>query len=155
DRLREVGLLYSKDQAYTARYFPLLIILAVLAFGGIKLLVGLARNKPVGFLVVGLAVTAIVGLIITLRPIFRNRRGDAVVDTLKEHHVALKLTAESNQAQLTGRDLALAIGLFGMGILTYGALDELRRGFFPKGGSSCGSSCGGGSCGGGGGGCGG
>jgi len=82
------------------------------------------------------------------------------VRNLRRTNAALRTSAAAAAAGLAGADLALAIGLWGPGVLSGSPLDDVRRLLRPagsgSGGGDGGSSCGGSSCGGGcGGGCGG
>lgn len=94
----------------------------------------------------------------------RTRRGQYALRHLRQTNAALRSSAVAAAATLAGADLALAVGLWGAGVLTGSPLDSLRMALRPStasgsdgsgGSGSCGSS-GGSSCGGGcGGGCGG
>jgi uncharacterized protein (TIGR04222 family) len=154
-RLKEQGLVVADGPGRGARWLPLLLVLAVAAFGLIKLGVGLGRHKPVGFLAVAVVATALIGVLAFGRPVLRSRRGDRVLAELKRKHAALEATAQRRPSGLSDADMALAVGLFGVGILAVGPLADLRATLHPPTGSGggCGSGCGGG--GGGGGGCGG
>jgi uncharacterized protein (TIGR04222 family) len=157
-RLLEHGLLVSEGQGAVARWLPLALVLAVAVFGLVKVVVGLERHKPAGFLVAACVGTALVAMIGFGRPVLRSRRGDRVLAELKRKHAALEATAQRRPAGLSDADMILAVGLFGVGILTVGPLADLRATLRPPTGSGggCGSGCGsGGGCGGGGGGCGG
>ena len=167
ERLEQHELLVTRGQAEIARIVPLLLIAAVIGIGCIKIMVGLSRQKPVAFLVVGCAATAIVGGIAFGRAVHRSRRGDAALSELMVENSALQFQGARNGDSLASDDVALAVGVFGFSILQSGPLAELVTVFKPKppaGGGSCGSGsscgggggCGGGGCGGGGcGGCGG
>jgi uncharacterized protein (TIGR04222 family) len=167
ERLQQHGLLVSDSQSTRARWLPALLLLGVALFGLIKLCVGLARGKPnVGFLVVFIFVTLGVALVgFALRRVHRSRWGDKVLARLKADHAALQTSAASQPGGLTGADLPLAVGLFGVGILAMGPLARLHKMLTPPPGAGGGdaSGCGGGDggggggggCGGGGGGCGG
>jgi uncharacterized protein (TIGR04222 family) len=130
------------------------------AVGTTKIMVGLSRHRPVGFLVV-----LVIALVMWARSVAkaprRTTRGDAVVDDAKRRYAALEVTAGSAPVQLSARDMSLAYAMFGAAILapTLAALmpsyqRSLLVGTTSSWISSCGSSCGGG-CGGGCGGCGG
>lgn len=169
--LEETGLSITPGQAWAARLLPALLLWGLTLFGAIKIGVGLARGRPIGFLLAGCVATFAVGLIFLCRRPWRSRRGDAALAELRRDHAALGTAARSNSDRLNGADLALALGLFGVGVLGAGALGGLRELLRPSrssaGGSNsssaCGSGgevggggCGGGGCGGGGcGGCGG
>jgi uncharacterized protein (TIGR04222 family) len=165
-RLQELGLLVWDGRARAARFVPFFLVLSVALFGAVKVAVGLSRHKPVGFLVVLCLLTVVVASAGFLRRVHRSRRGDRTLKQLREKHAALHYAAKARPQALAGIDLPLALGLFGLGVLAGGPLDELRTALRPPAGSSgCGGGCGssgggcggggGGGCGGGGGGCGG
>jgi uncharacterized protein (TIGR04222 family) len=158
-RLKELGLVVEDSQARWARWLPLLLMLSLLLFGVIKIGVGVARHKPVGFLVAASVGTLVISLVGFARHVHRSRRGDRVLAQMRKDNAALQTAAGRNAKQLAAPDLTLALGLFGMAILASGPLADLHTALRPPAGSSgCGSGCGGGGCGGGGcggGGCGG
>ncbi|NEO20691.1 MAG: TIGR04222 domain-containing membrane protein [Moorea sp. SIO4A5] len=181
DRLTDLNLLLTEDQGKSAQQYPALPLFAVLLLGISKIIVGISRHKPVGFLIILCAMTAIMGLFFLVVPVKRSRYGDTVLGNLKVKHRMLQNAQNHSQ-------LALAFALFGSTVLSQNGLQNLRKVFNPPshsgnsggfggggfggggsscggGGSSCGggdsgcggggSSCGGGGCGGGCGGCGG
>ena len=163
-RLQHLGLVVADDGAVLARFVPLLLLLVVPAFGFIKIMVGLSRDRPVSFLVVLCIVSFVVALVGFARAVVRSRRGDRALALLKEANAAMETSAQRRPEALAGDDLVLALGLFGMGVLAGGPLADLQAALRPKPGAASwggtcgsGSSCGGGGCGGGcgGGGCGG
>ena len=122
-------------------------LLALIAFGAIKLMVGLSRDRPVGFLVVLLIATAILA-VIRWRAIDRcTRAGRAALARVRQE-------AERIKAAPTRQEMATAVALFGTAVLAGSAFAPLHT---LRAGSSAGSGgCGGGGGdGGGGGGCGG
>ncbi len=174
-RLQDLGLVLSTDQAWMARFVPLVLMLLVTFCGVIKVFVGVSRGRPVSILVVLCVLSVIVACVSVGRSVFRSRRGDQALALMKDENAALKYQAGERIAQLDGDDLVLALALFGTGVLVGGPLAELHSAlrptpaaaesgssswsFFSCGSSGCGASgCGGGGgCGGGcgGGGCGG
>jgi uncharacterized membrane protein YgcG len=148
-------------------------VLGILGFvflvGVGKVFVGLARGRPVLGLLLLLGMTLLIALILAMNPPRRTLRGDLVLERLTNEHVSLKTTAQAGGAGLHGRELVMALGLFGLGavqVLENLDLRDALRGFEtnPLGGGasscggsggSCGGGGGGGGCGGGGGGCGG
>ncbi|NET84114.1 MAG: TIGR04222 domain-containing membrane protein [Moorea sp. SIO1F2] len=169
DRLTDLNLLLTKDQAQSAQQYPALPLFAVLFLGISKIIVGISRHKPVGFLIILCVITAIIGLFFLVVPVNRSRYGDTVLANLKVKHRMLQNAQNNSQ-------LALAFALFGSTVLSQYGLEDLLKVFNPPshsgnsggfggggfggGGSSCGgggSSCGGGDsgCGGGGSSCGG
>jgi uncharacterized protein (TIGR04222 family) len=169
-RLQELGLLVPDDAARTARLLPLLLVLAVTLFGVIKIFVGLSRSRPVVFLI-GLCVVSAVAAVAGFgRAVHRSRRGERMLVRIRRDNAALEYQAGRRVDELSGDDLVLGLGLFGLGILAAGPLADLRTAIRRHadssssawgwwgggcGGGSCGGGCGGGGCGGGCGGCGG
>jgi uncharacterized protein (TIGR04222 family) len=155
-RLRKLGLVVGR-----VPLLPPAVMLGVALFGLIKVVVGAARDKPVGFLVLACIGTVLVALKGFGRPVHRTRRGDRVLAQLKREHAALRETAGARRGDLPSADLSLAVGLFGLGLLAKGPLTGLQTLLRPPsppagGGDGVGGGCGGGGCGGGGcGGCGG
>lgn len=164
-RLQQTELVCNDARATVGRLLPTLLVLAVAGLGVVRITIGVAHGRNVGYLVVLTIVTVIVGLVGFARRPHRSKRGDRALDQLKEDNSALEATAAQRADALAGEDFALAVGLFGMGVLAGTPLASLRTALLPppstSGGSSCssssscGSSCGGGCGGGGCGGCGG
>ena len=160
--LEQKGLLLTAEERGRSRFMPALPLFALAGFGAIKVAVGIARDRPVVFLVL-LCIGAVVGAVVTMliRP-FRTRRGEEVLQNLIQRNAALKVNTSASLATLGGADVPMAVGLFGVGILATGPLADISTTLRPPnsgGGSGCGGSSGcgsGGGCGGGGcGGCGG
>ena len=171
-RLQTLGLVLTNEQAALSRYLPGLILLAVSVFGGIKIAVGLSRHRPVGFLVVLCALSLVVAFAFFRTAVLRTRRGDRALKMLRLRNAALRTSARRGVTRLQSADVAFAVGLFGMAILSGGPLATVAaalrpgassaggggNGFFGGdsfGSSDTGSGGGGGGDGGGGGGCGG
>jgi uncharacterized membrane protein YgcG len=140
-------------------------VMAVVA--GIKIAIGLSRNRPVSFLVL-----LAIGFFAVAAVMTRGRRtvlGDRVLGDLTALFDALRERADELRPNTTTGELALLMAVFGVGAVPVGAFPFVRAFIRPATtntsscgtsgcGSSSGSSCGGGgsSCGGGGcGGCGG
>ncbi|NEQ89076.1 MAG: TIGR04222 domain-containing membrane protein, partial [Moorea sp. SIO2I5] len=83
DRLTDLNLLLTKDQAKSAQQYPALPLFAVLLLGISKIIVGISRHKPVGFLIILCVITAIIGLFFLVVPVNRSRYGDTVLANLK------------------------------------------------------------------------
>jgi len=168
--LRRMGLVMGPAQIGNVRAVPTLIMLAAAVLGGVRLARGMILGRPVGYLIGLLIVTVVLALFFIWRPNPRTRRGQHALRHLRQTNAALRTSAVAAAATLAGADLALAVGLWGPGVLSGSPLDSLRAALRPAGtngsdggwgsgssscGSSGGSSCGGGCGGGGGGGCGG
>jgi len=153
DRLVGRGLLIDEAVGRQMRLWQTLPLLLLLAFGTIKLWIGIIRDKPVGFLFLLLIVTAVGA---GVRYAFLDRR------TRSAHRLVVATRAKSERIRLapTDEEAALGVALFGTEILDGSNWEDFHRmrwastndggsGF----GSGCGSSDGGGGCGGGCGGC--
>jgi uncharacterized protein (TIGR04222 family) len=138
---------------------PLLVALIAPVLGAIKIAVGIMRDKPVGWLVLFCILAAIVAVRRFGQRPQRSRRGETVLARLRQEHAGV----QQGWADGGGRSypVALAIALFGLGVLASSALAQLADGLQPSsssdggGGGGDGGGDGGGGCGGGCGGCGG
>ena len=153
------GWLLAESQARRAMLVPFSIAAVVLALGAAKSVVGLWRHRPIAMLVTMAVIAAIVFAVSFLRRPRRSLAGDRAVAKLKEEHRALEHLTPSLLAAEPSLG-ALAVGLFGVGVLASTALADLQKPLTPQagsanGGCSGGGCSGGGGCGGGCGGCGG
>jgi uncharacterized protein (TIGR04222 family) len=173
DRVRErlimLELLMSPQQDQKARRFSMLPILGLLVLGIAKIIVGLSRGKPVGFLVTMCIVLLIIGLCFGSVPTYRSRYGDRVIKSIRSRMSQKGSTLNDP----LDPELPLIFAVMGMTVLPDAMFGDLKRSLKPQssgnGGGSYGDSgggdsgsgdsgggCGGGGCGGGGcGGCGG
>ena len=155
-RLVAKGLLLDSATQVRLRLTATLPLLLALGFGAIKLLVGVSRGKPVGYLVALLLITAVLGAMRFAKLDRRTREGQQM---LAQERVISERLRRAPQRSEMGRSVAL----FGTAVLAGSALsnfDAMRRNTSGSDGSSgCSGSAGGdggGGCGGGGcGGCGG
>jgi uncharacterized protein (TIGR04222 family) len=163
ESLEERGLLVAAARRTWVRLVPTLVCLSLVLFGLGKIVVGIDRQRPVAFLIVLVAFTALWALGMCLLPVERSRRGDDLLRRLRTRNAALKTTLQTAPTAAGGDDTALAVALFGTAILVGGPLNDLARATRPHpaagaggdgGGCGAGHGCGGGG-GGGGGGCGG
>lgn len=162
ERLDEEGLICSRETARLVRLGSLIPFLAVLLLGSLKIMIGMQRDRPVSLLVMICVFTAALTLVFLVKRPHQTRRGSRLLRRLSLSSAALHQTAASMRGRTTlkPQDVALAVGLFGMGVMANGSLRDLKLLIQPPGtssGSGCGGGCGGGGCGGGGcgGGCGG
>lgn len=166
-RLIDLGLIVPDETAWLPILVPALVGVGVILVGVIKILIGLSRNRPVGFLVmlVALAIYAFVQM--WRNPAERTVQGDRLLAKLRDRSHGLESSVKLQPDRLAPTDLALAVGIFGPAVISSGPLRTLgmslsRRPVVQTSGSwdsgstfsSCGSSCGGGCGGGGCGGCG-
>lgn len=153
-KLIDAGLMMSAGEATQIRFFQTIPYLLLLGFGSVKLEIGLSREKPVGFLVVLLFVTGILGLIRFLTVDRVTRGGKAMLARERTRADRLRRALPDDEA-------GLAVALFGTTVLagsSYAAFHTMRTASSDGGassGSDGGSGCGGGGGGGGCGGCGG
>jgi uncharacterized protein (TIGR04222 family) len=167
NHLKSLNLLMTESQNKAAQKLPAIGVFAVLLLGISKILVGISRDKPVGFLVVLCMITAIIGCCFLCVPVFRSRYGDRVLADLKARYLNQQRVKSANTMLTTDPQLVLAFGLFGTVVLAESSLIDLRKVLAPPpnsadggGGDGCGGGgdsggSGGGDSGGGGGGCGG
>ncbi|MEW4568525.1 TIGR04222 domain-containing membrane protein [Tautonia sp. JC769] len=155
DDLIDLGLVVDHHRARVIQLASGIPVLLLLVLGLMKIQVGLARDRPVGFLVALCVLTAVFGAIfLFLRP-HHTRRGYRLLERLRRSNYALKKTSQTRSESLQPREVARAVALFGTGVLVGGLLDPLRLTLDPPSSSSGGGPGGGGDGGGGGGGCGG
>ena len=101
----------ADGQAWATQFASSAAVLAVLALGMMKISVGMTRHRPVGFLVILCAMTAVIGLaLLVVRP-RRSRYGDRELDRLRRENAALRTATGSRADELTGADLAPGAGL--------------------------------------------
>ena len=148
DRLKSLGLIVPDERNSLGTVLPVLVVLTVPLFGVIKILVGLSRDKPVGYLVIGCIVAAIVAFAAFGRRLLQTWEGDRLLERMKAEKARLWEDAEASRIELVGPALALALGLFGVGVLEGGPLAGLHTALKPRedsggGGGGCGGGCGG------------
>ncbi len=154
-KLRDLGLLVSRETEKSADNWPLGITFGLLLLGAIKIAVGVSRDRPVGFLVMSCAVIVGFGCYFLTHPARRSRRGDLYLAQLNRQKTDSWAASDDDFDAM-----ALHFALFGPA--TYPP--EVQRAMRPPssgsdGGSGCsyssGDSGGDGGGGDGGGGCGG
>ncbi|MBS1956826.1 MAG: TIGR04222 domain-containing membrane protein [Cyanobacteria bacterium SZAS-4] len=164
-KLIEAGLILSDTRTAALRVICALMVLGPIEVLGVpKVLFGMERHKPVGFLVLLCLVGLAAAVYFIRQSCVRTSRGDAAVAYLQEENRALEYSVKYGDGG-SSNELAMATGLFGTAVLlTSPLLVSMRPAFAGpvrtsgsscSSSSGCGSSCGGGGCGGGCGGCGG
>jgi uncharacterized protein (TIGR04222 family) len=151
ERLVSNGLLMDRGTGLQMRFWQTLPYLLLIGFGLIKWDIGVARDRPVGFLTMFLIATAVFALI---RFLALDRRTRVAVEALAN---ARSSSARLKRAATPG-EMDLAVALFGTTVLVgsgWAGFHQLRSASSSGDGGSSGSSDGGSGCGGGGGGCGG
>jgi uncharacterized protein (TIGR04222 family) len=128
---------------------PPLVTAAVLGLVGvIKLVVGLHRDRPVGFLVISLVVLALATGLISHYGAWATSRGAAVLRTLEERLAHQRTLADGPSAVI------MTVAVLGVSSLNGLGLSQLASNLTPpssdgsSGGDGGGSGCGGGGCGG-------
>jgi uncharacterized protein (TIGR04222 family) len=146
--LERQGLLMSRVEAETLRWWKALPFLGVFGIGAIKLAIGVGRDKPVGFLAAFMIATALAIFVTLLSGDRRTQAGIRAVNDARAKKTRLR-------GAPTREEVDLAVALFGTGVLmasTYAGFHVLRRANGEGGGSDGSSSsdggCGGGGCGG-------
>jgi uncharacterized protein (TIGR04222 family) len=149
DRLRGMGLVMDADALASVRFWSTLPYVLLIGFGAIKLLVGEARERPVGYLTALLVATLVLAVIRWASVDQRTRAGRRLVADEKRVRARLKRAPMNDEVRL-------AVALFGTGVLAgsaWAGFHQLRSA--SDGGSSGGgdtgsggSGCGGGGCGG-------
>ncbi len=138
------GLVPSEQEAARFQRSAVVWLCAPLALGILKVAVGLSRDRPVGFLLIGLVVTGVFGWSLIARPPSRNRAGTAVLAWIRERH------ARAIRAPLP-HEVALAFALTGNAALAgaeYASFFSQAASGDGSTSSSDGGSDGGGGCGG-------
>jgi uncharacterized protein (TIGR04222 family) len=152
------GLLESQESFHSARWWPVLVVAAVWMLGAAKVGVGIWRDKPVVFLLLGLFVLALV-LVWLWRLPRRTRAGELLYREIENGHEELRHLDVDRSQRLGTPEMVLAAGLFGLAAIDHPDIQKLTPAIasVPSsyGGTGCGADCGGGGCGGGCGGCGG
>jgi uncharacterized protein (TIGR04222 family) len=149
-RLVRRGLLQENADAMRAALFACWPLFGLLLLGLAKVVVGSSRGHPVGFLLFFMAVTVGTILVRWLGASQATRAGKDALRDAVERADRLKLAPAHGEA-------AMAVALFGTGVLATSALGDFHRmrassgsdsGGGDTGSSDGGSGCGGGGCGG-------
>lgn len=135
DRLLQLNLLGSRDQFLKAETYPAVLIVSLLGLGITKILVGISRGKPVGYLLIMCIVVAIIGgaSFWPPTPTRRSRYGDRVLENLRGN---VRLTSVNH----TDPQLPLVFALLGVASLPNDMFSDLKELFTPVFSSSRGSS---------------
>ncbi|MBA4762030.1 TIGR04222 domain-containing membrane protein [Sphingomonas sp.] len=148
--LERAGLMLDRGERANLCYWALLPYAMLLMFGATKLAIGVDRDRPVGFLIALLVVTAILALIRAGTIARLTRAGTEALATARKNADRIRRAPRSAEA-------GLAVALFGTAVLAGSELDAFHKlraasGDSGSGGDSGsdsgGSGCGGGGCGG-------
>lgn len=154
EELELKGLLLPPPERRRLDRLPALTALALGGFGLAKVLVGLARGRPVGYLLLSLVALALITLIGYLHGAWATGRGARL---LRETAARVRQRRPAGADAPTAEAVALSVGLFGLAELNALGLGGLASQLTPPASSGDGGSGDGGGDGGGGGdsGCGG
>ncbi len=165
DKLTRAHLKLDPDTKKRKVKIAWMVVLVLFSAGVLKLIFGVSRNKPVGFLILEMIV-ALILLLVVLRPWKKvTRLGDRYLKQLKKHFQWVKDAIENGKVP-NGLDPALPLAVFGTGMFTNIPAFQSFSDRFGRSSHSTGTGCGGcsvsssdgdggGGCGGGCGGCGG
>jgi uncharacterized protein (TIGR04222 family) len=131
--LQRRGLWFDASAAARIAQASALPWLALVLFGSAKIGVGLARDKPVAFLVIGTIVCAAFALGMYFSRPGRSSSGDAELARLNKRHATLRRAPRTEQ-------MALAVALAGTAVLSGTALAAYHQARHPPGGSDTTSS---------------
>lgn len=150
--LQAKGLLLSVGERRRLNRIPLLTAVGLGLFGVAKVLVGVSRDRPVGFLLASLlALCFFFSYYRSARGCWSTGRGTHLLRDLAD-----RVKQERQEGAYSTRKIALSVALFGAGELQYLGMSTMAAYLAPPphnsssdGGSGCGGSgCGGGGCGG-------
>lgn len=116
DRLERAGLLLTADQRRSYRR-PAFLMLLVLVLGVARLVAGVANGRPVGFLLFGLLVVAVMSVILLVRIPVRTAAGDVALAAQRSRHTALSPAMRPDWGTVGAGAAALSVGVFGVGAL--------------------------------------
>lgn len=158
DKLIGTHLLLDPDTKKKKVKIAWMVALVILAAGIIKLIFGVSRNKPVGFLILEMIVGLILVLVVLKPWRITTRLGHRYLNSLKKHFDWVKSAMEGGKVP-NGMDPALPLAVFGTGMFTNIPAFQTFQERFGRSTHSSTTGCGGcsvsSSDGGGGGGCGG
>jgi uncharacterized protein (TIGR04222 family) len=162
DHLRSVGLVLKEASIalIQRRVFRLLMLIPLV--GAVKIIIGLDRGRPVGFLVVGVIVASILIAVFLKKRPFRTRSGDAFLSQLQRQFPMPVFNKRNDYIGPTAgvETCAMMAALYGTSVFLGTDMNHLNAALNPSytnnSGSGCSSAgCGGGGDGGGSSGCGG
>ncbi|HIK42466.1 TIGR04222 domain-containing membrane protein, partial [Thermoleptolyngbya sp. M55_K2018_002] len=129
-RLQELGLALSSAQAAKARLYPTLLLLLPLLLGIAKVLVGLSRGRPVGFLLMMIVVWLAVIAIFQLPPL-SSRYGDRALQQIRATHQSAMTLRTRDLSAMQQTQLLFLIALAGTTALRGKEFASLRAALSP------------------------
>ncbi len=163
EHLRENGWYLSKSKINRANLIAFGVAAIMPVIGIARVIQGMAKEKPVGFILAGTLVFGVAALLVLALRHPRGAKGNRLLADLREKHSAYGISGNLKSEPVLSPMIPMAVGLFGVSVLA-GTADERLRDLAtqiqpisdPGGYSSgCGADSGGGDSGCGGGGCGG
>jgi uncharacterized protein (TIGR04222 family) len=152
-RMITAGLLMTEEERGNVRFWSTLPYAMLITFGATKLIIGDARDRPIGYLTALVVLTVLFAVIRWFNIDRRTQAGRAAVVAARERSGRLRTAP-------TAPEIGMAVALFGTVVLAGSGWEDFHRLRNASGGGggdggSGGSDGGGGGCGGGCGGCGG
>ncbi len=125
--LEQRGLLLTPTQAAKVRWWPLLVALTVPVVGLAKIVVGVQRDRPVGFLALATVVTLTLVVLRYSRRAMLSRAGGRCLRRARREQAVLKANAGYLRQAHSPLAVALplSVALFGTGVLASGRLSPL------------------------------
>lgn len=116
DRLERAGLILTADQRRSYRR-PAFLMLAVLAFGVVRMVAGVSDGRPIGFLLFVLFLVAVTSVVLLVRAPVRTAAGDVALAEQRSRHTALSPSMRPDWGAVGAGGAALSVGVFGVGAL--------------------------------------
>ena len=156
-QLQQNGLIVSEAKAQQIQSRSILLMGSFLSLGIVRLILGVMKGRPVGFLIMMMILFGLFGLGLWFAP-KRTKKGDRAVKSAKARYAYID-PKKTSTIDLDKQVLLSAVAIYGGTVLlTDPALASLGRIMVPLssssssdfGGGDSGGGCGGGGCGGGG-----
>lgn len=133
-RLAARGLMITGPEASRLRKLQTLPYFLLLAFGAVKLVIGMVRDKPVGFLIALLVVTAVATMLRYGNVDRRTQAGVNAVRSARQDADRLRRAPQSDES-------GMAVALFGTAVLAGSAFSGLHDMRTSSSGSSDSGGC--------------
>ena len=109
------------DTITASQIIPFLIMLCATGFGFVKIMVGISRDKPVGFLIAMVVVSAAISVLFLIRP-RRTALETIVLKRLRQQQQLLATSPRRQSGEIEGDGLIMAAALFGLPAIAAGEL---------------------------------
>jgi uncharacterized protein (TIGR04222 family) len=146
NKLRGLGLIVSEGRDVMVRTLSLAGPLLLAFAGGVKVLIGISRDRPVGLLIAAIAVSIIAAVAMFGRKIHRTARGDRALEILRHQFGCRTVPDLASQSGMASVELLMAVALYGLVAGTVGEsgpLHNLRNALLPSTDAGGGGGCGG------------